>query len=210
MFEKKIKSICHEIKDKTLSKYFLDHYIQKINELTPSLNYKRNKFFNIKKPEAPLKKTKDILHKRNKFTEIEFKEFSILFLIINNLEIFRKNVELISEVSFHKSNLNELKKVLIDHLLSEKSFDNKKLNVEDFEKQYQDVISLVNANAPIKDIVSKKNEDEIMIIFNEIIKEINKIDLRSKIDTLEEKVASNLDENLYSELLSLRNQLKSG
>jgi hypothetical protein len=49
-----------------------------------------------------------------------------------------------------------------------------------------------------------------MIIFNEIIKEIKKIDLRLKIDTLEEEVASNLDENLYSELLSLRNQLKSG
>ena len=49
-----------------------------------------------------------------------------------------------------------------------------------------------------------------MLIFNEIIKEIKKIDLRSKIDILEERVASNLDENLYSELLSLRNQLKSG
>ena len=46
--------------------------------------------------------------------------------------------------------------------------------------------------------------------FFEIIKEIKKIDLRSKIDILEERVASNLDENLYSELLSLRNQLKSG
>ena len=71
-------------------------------------------------------------------------------------------------------------------------------------------ISIINLNAPVKDIVSKKGEEEIMLIFNEIIKEIKKIDLRSKIDILEERVASNLDENLYSELLSLRNQLKSG
>ena len=47
-------------------------------------------------------------------------------------------------------------------------------------------------------------------MFNEIVKEIEKIELRKKIDSLEHKVSSNLDENLYTELLSLRNQLKGG
>ena len=42
------------------------------------------------------------------------------------------------------------------------------------------------------------------------IDEIKKIDLRTKIDSLEGKVSLNLDEKLYSELLSLRNQLKGG
>ena len=210
MFEKKIKSISNEIKDKTLAKYFLEHYIQKIDELTPYLNNKKNKFNYAKKIATPLKKTKDVLNKQNKFTEKELKEFSVLFLVINYVEIFRKNIELISEVNFHKPKINEFKEKLIDYLLSEKFFDRSKLNVEDFEKQYQDIISLINTNAPVKTIIVKKNEEEIMIIFNEIIKEIKKIDLRLKIDTLEEEVASNLDENLYSELLSLRNQLKSG
>ena len=45
---------------------------------------------------------------------------------------------------------------------------------------------------------------------NEIIEEIKKINLRTKIEFLEDKVSINLDENLYSELLSLRNQLKRG
>ena len=40
--------------------------------------------------------------------------------------------------------------------------------------------------------------------------EINKIDLRMKIESLEDKISLNLDEKLYSELLSLRNQLKGG
>ena len=48
------------------------------------------------------------------------------------------------------------------------------------------------------------------MLFNEIISEINKIDLRERIELLENKVSLNLDEKLYSELLSLRNQLKSG
>ena len=49
-----------------------------------------------------------------------------------------------------------------------------------------------------------------MIIFNEITEEIKKIDLRKKIETLENEVSLNLDEKLYSELLTLRNQLKGG
>ena len=53
-------------------------------------------------------------------------------------------------------------------------------------------------------------EDEILAMCNEIIEEIKKIDLREKIDSLESEVSLNLDEKLYSELLSLRNQLKGG
>ena len=40
--------------------------------------------------------------------------------------------------------------------------------------------------------------------------EIKKIELQKKIEFLEDKVSLNLNENLYSELLSLRNQLKKG
>ena len=55
-----------------------------------------------------------------------------------------------------------------------------------------------------------ENLNEIISTFNEIINETKKIDLRKKIEFLEDKVSVNLDENLYSELLSLRNQLKGG
>jgi len=48
------------------------------------------------------------------------------------------------------------------------------------------------------------------MMFTEIISEIKKIDLQKKIESLENKVSLNLDEKLYSELLSLRNQLKGG
>ena len=39
---------------------------------------------------------------------------------------------------------------------------------------------------------------------------LNRIELNKKIESLEDKVSANLDEKLYSELLSLRNQLKRG
>ena len=106
--------------------------------------------------------------------------------------------------------MNKFKQKLIDYLLSEKFFDRKKLKQEDFDQKFKDTISLINTNAPVKVIYKNKSEPEIILMFNEIIGEIKKIDLRMKIEFLEDKVSLNLDETLYSELLSLRNQLKEG
>ena len=158
----------------------------------------------------PLQQTKDIYNQRNKFGEKELKEFSILFLVINNLDIFRKNIELISEITFSDNIMNELKQKLIDYLLSEKFFERKKLEITDIDPKFRDIINIINFNAPVKIIYKKKNDKEIVSIFNEIISEIRKINLKEKIEFLENKVSLNLDENLYTELLSLRNQLKGG
>jgi DNA primase len=146
----------------------------------------------------------------NQFTEKELKEFSILFLIINNLDIFRKNIESISEVTFSSDILNEFIKKLIDHLLSEKFLDKKKLNSEDFGGKFRDKINQINMNAPAKIIAKNKKEKEIVSMFNEVINEMKKIDLREKAEFLEGRVSSNFDEKLYSELLSVRSQLKRG
>ena len=76
LFEKKIKSLCKELKDKTLSKYFLDNFSRKINELTPNISKKG--FFKAKQNILPLQRTKDIYKERNKFEERDLKELSIL------------------------------------------------------------------------------------------------------------------------------------
>ena len=84
------------------------------------------------------------------------------------------------------------------------------MGLEDLEQKFKDTINLITINAPIKIICKNKNEEEIILMFNEVIAEIKKIDLRKKAESLEDKVSLNLDEKLYSELLSLRNQLKGG
>ena len=84
------------------------------------------------------------------------------------------------------------------------------MDVEDFDKKFNNTINLINNNAPVKIIYKNKNDEEIVSMFNEIIDEIKKIELRKKIESLEDKVSLNLDENLYTELLSLRNHLKGG
>ena len=106
--------------------------------------------------------------------------------------------------------MKEFKQKLIDNLLSEKFFEKKKLEIEDFDQKFKDIINMISINAPVKIIYKNKNDREIVSIFNEIMEEIKKIELQEKIEFLEDKVSLNLNENLYSELLSLRNQLKKG
>ncbi len=208
LFEKKIKALCKTVKDRTLAKYFLESFMQRFDELTPNLS--KNKFFKFKKQLNPLQKTKDSYNQRNKFSEKELKEFSALFLIINNLDIFRKYIELISEIEFSSSIMNEFKLKLIDYLLNEKFNDQNEIKLEDFDEKFRNIIEVISLNAPVKIIIKNKNEEQILMIFNEITSEIKKIDLQKKIETLEDKVSLNLDEKLYTELLSLRNRLKSG
>jgi len=210
LFEKKIKSLCREVTDKTLAKYFLDSFMRKIDDLTPYSNFKRNNFLKIKKISNPLQQTKEIYKQMNKFETKELKEFSILFLVMKNLDLFRKNIELISEISFSSETMNLFKQKLIDYLLSEKFFDKKEVKIDDFDEKFKNIIGQINDNAPIKIIYKNKSDSDIILIFNEILKEIEKIELRKKIESLEDKVSLNLDENLYTELLTLRNQLKGG
>ena len=157
LFERKIKALCNDLKDKTLGKYFMDNFIRKINELTPNLNLKVKNFNKYKKSTNPLQQTKDVYKQRNKFEEKELKEYSVLFLVINNLDIFRKNIELLSEITFSDKLINEFKQKLVDYLLSEKFFDRKKLNSNDFEEKFQNVINQINNDAPIKLIYKHKS-----------------------------------------------------
>ena len=106
--------------------------------------------------------------------------------------------------------MNEFKEKLINYLLLEKFFGKKKLEIEDFDQKFKNIINLINNNASVKIIYKNKNDTEIVLMFNEIMDQINKIKLTKKIESLEDKVSLNLDENLYTELLSLRNQLKRG
>jgi hypothetical protein len=113
-------------------------------------------------------------------------------------------------MTFSNKIMDEFKQKLIDYLLSEKFFEKKKLEIEDFDQKFKDIINMISINAPVKIIYKNKNDREIVSIFNEIMEEIKKIELQEKIEFLEDKVSLNLNENLYSELLSLRNQLKKG
>ena len=94
-FEKEIKKLSYSIKDETLKKICFEDFLEKIEKLTPIQNLKRNyNFLNFKKEKdyKILKETKILHQKKKNLSKIQIIEFSILFIILNYLEIaFKKN-----------------------------------------------------------------------------------------------------------------------
>ena len=59
----------------------------------------------------------------------------------------------------------------------------------------------------MKVILDKKNIDEIEKILSDLIFDLQEMGHIKKIESLEKKLVKNLDENSYSELIKLKNQL---
>ena len=79
-FEKKVRNLCSTIKDGTLKKYILEHYLEKIRNLTPLQDFKyRKKYKNYK----ILNETKKIAISKEHLSKEEIKEYSILYIMYN-------------------------------------------------------------------------------------------------------------------------------
>ena len=102
-FEKEIKRLCYSIKDQTLKKYVLEDFLEKIKKLTPIQNTRRTyqsfRKYDKKHDYQILNETKNLHQKNINFSKIQLKEFSILFIMLNYLEITQKKIEEISEIT---------------------------------------------------------------------------------------------------------------
>ncbi len=195
-FEKKIKNLCFSIKDETLRKYVLEDFLGKIKNLTPIQNLKRT-FVNYKKKDFKLlDKTKQIFKEKDRFSKEELKEYSILYILLNFMKSAEKKLETLKEINFSNKINNDLKDEIINN--SHKDIVDKK-----FEILIKDIEKSVN----LKNILNKKNHSEIEEILEELIQELKEMNHLKQIEFLEKKVAKNLDETSYSELVKLKSQL---
>ena len=64
----------------------------------------------------------------------------------------------------------------------------------------------INENSNIQIIIKNKNEEEVANL-DELIKDHKEQSNLRKIESLEQKLINNLDENSYSELIKLKSQL---
>ena len=74
----------------------------------------------------------------------------------------------------------------------------------------QNLVNRVIKYASIKHIISKKNEDEqkIIEIFSEIIRDLKNCELEFRIAELESKFSKDLSEDTFNELKELKKQQK--
>ena len=69
------------------------------------------------------------------------------------------------------------------------------------------MIKEINENSNIQIIIKEKNEDGVTSLLVELLKDHKDQSNLRKMESLEQKLINNLDENSYSELIELKSQL---
>lgn len=209
--DKLLREQSNKIKDETLKKYTKEFFLNKLSQLTPLTNKKQKINFNLYAEARPLNLTKKIFFQKKNYDEVKLKEFSILYLIINNLNIFEKKIELLSELKLYSKICIEFLNKIIEYIISKNSYDIKNVKEKFKQTEYFDLIEDINILAPVKFITKIKNdESEMLLIFEEIAKDLEKFEINNKIDTLEKKMIKNMSEETYEELLALKRQINNG
>jgi DNA primase len=206
-FEKKIKALCYGIKDETLKKYILEDFLEKIKNLTPIQSSKKTftPFIKYgKKDFKVLNKTKQLYNEKNHYSKEEVKEQSALFIVLNHPSSIKDKINFLDEINFTNEKNNEFKNELINIIKNDSINAIKDLNTD---QKFRSIINELNKNINFKNILNKKNDLEIEELFVELINELKEMNHLKQIEFLENKVAKNLDESSYSELLKLKSQL---
>ena len=198
IFEKKLREIANTIRDKFIKKYVLEFFLENISYLTPYTNNNKKQF--VRKKVSSLKKTQKYFNESKSLNQIEIKEISLLYLIINNLDIFLENINLIEKIKlFSKEN-----KLVFDLVVSKLKKGNK-LNIEDLaiDKQLMDRIFKF---ASIKHILNNFKNDQAKIIdlLQEIERDLKNYELEMRIEELESKFAQDFSENTFNQIKELK------
>jgi hypothetical protein len=124
--------------------------------------------------------------------------------MINYPNIASNKIEALTETIFKSEKNDSLKKLIISLILEGNSKDDIQLEIS---KDYEKLIKEIRDISSIQIILNAKNEEIILDLLNELLLELKELDNLKKIESLEKELINNLDENSYSELLKLKNQL---
>ena len=198
IFEKRLRKIANAIKDKFIKKYILEFFLEKVSSLTPHVNNNKKHF--VKKKFKSLKSTQKYFNESKSISLIEIKEFSLLYLILNNLEIFQENIHLIEKIKLF-TNENKL---VFDAVLSKlKSGEKFTMNELPIDSQ---LIDKIFKFASIKHILNnlQNNHDKIFDLLEEIARDLKNYELELRIEELESKFAKDLSESTFDEIRELK------
>ena len=198
LFDKKLRSIANTIKDDFIKKYVLEYFLAKISDLTPHTNHKKK--FNFPKKIKSLDTTKKYYEESQSLTGVELKEFSLLYLIMNNLELMRDNIHIVENIKlFTRINKSIFEKIIARLKLNE-HFDFEDLGIDN------QLIEKINKFASIKNILKnkKKNNSELIGLLEDIGRDLNNYDLEFRIQELESKFSKDFSEATFNELKELK------
>ncbi len=198
ILDKKLRSIANNINDNFIKKYVLEYFLDKLSELTPHTSQRNKKNF-IKKTKS-LETTRKYFKESEKLSGVELKEFSLLYLLINNLRLIQENIGIVENVKL----FTEVNKQIFEKIVSMLRFKNG-LTIVDLEID-QKLIDKINKFAPIKYILRNKSDDphHVLELLEDIIRDLNNLDLEFRIQELESKFSKDLSEVTFNELKKLK------
>ena len=198
VFEKKLRDIANTVKDNFIKKYIMEYFLEKISELTPHISQKKN--YKFKKSIKSLESTKKHFQESQSLSGVELKEFSLLYLVMNNIKLIRKNIHLIENIKF----FTEVNKQIFETIIS-KIKNNDDLSIDQLDIDNQ-LIEKINKFAPIKYILKNKSQDdgEIFSLLDDITRDLNNYDLEFRIQELESKFSKDMSETTFNELKELK------
>jgi len=126
----------------------------------------------------------------------------LLYLIMNNLDIFQDNIHLIENIKLFST-----ENKLIYHSLISKLKSGQKLTIKDLLIDPQ-LIDKIFKFASIKHILNNNQNDQNKIyeLLDEISKDLKNYDLEFRIEELESKFSKDLSENTFNEIRELKKQ----
>ncbi len=198
IFDKKLRSIVSTIKDDFIKKYVLEYFLEKISDLTPHTSQLKHNY-KIKKTKS-LESTKKHFIESQSLTGVELKEISLLYLIMNNLNLMKENIHLIKNVKF----FTKINKQIFDEIIS-KLEDGVSITKDELSLDNQ-LVEKINKFAPVKYILNNKstNEHDIIEILEDLSRDLNNYDLEFRIQELESKFSKDLSEATFNELKELK------
>ena len=198
IFEKKLRDITNTIKDDFIKKYILEYFLEKVAELTPYSNINNQKFF--KKKIKSLETTKKFFKESQSLTGVELKEFSLLYLILNNLELIQANIHLIENIKLFTEVNTKIFNVIIEKLKSNEKILINNLNLDKL------LMEKINKFAPIKHIIKNQSNDDQKIIelLEDISRDLMNYDLEFRIQELESKFSVDMSETTFNQLKELK------
>tara|TARA_Y100000817_G_C16614210_1_gene436555 strand:+ start:110 stop:403 length:294 start_codon:yes stop_codon:yes gene_type:complete len=84
---------------------------------------------------------------------------------------------------------------------AEKEIENEAIKIN------PNLVENIVENSNLKLIVNKKNYEQIKELFEDFMNDLIEGQNKKKIESLERKLINNMEENAYSELLKLKNQI---
>ncbi len=203
-FEKRLRILCSTIKDETLRKYIFEDFLKKIDTLTPIQNRKRNFNKYSNRNIRLLNETKKLYEQKDHFSKEQIKEHSILFILLNYPNATKSKLNELSGLTFSSDNYNNFKNVVIKLITSNMDKDQIKIEIK---KNFENLVKEIEKSSTLHTIIANKENNERAELFAELLSDLKEMNHLKKIEFLESKVAKNLDEASYSELMKLKTQL---